>query len=233
MKMTTLLILFFVGTSTSSSGSNYDTLVADYLKKEKFNLELYEISFCVKELLAVIENDSVYRNAFEKRILRAFDKRLNEAQIYFHMLEYDFLRKQILSVENVKELYPKSTYLVDKMRPSVRTFTFNSFAVAFQNYIEYPEQTDDACIISLVSELPKQIWSEIEADKLANYRFNTWLEFGFEEFRYYPGTKSVAKSTINNRIVSFVNARHNGSSTPLVVKSLKMMRSVVERYKTK
>ena len=228
-----MLTLFLGGVVISCDASTYDSTVAAYIKKEQFNLELYELSFCAKEVVGIIETDSVYQKAFEKRINRAFDKKLNAAQIYFHTLEYDFLRKQVLALENVKQLYPQSISLIEKMVPSGKTFTFTNFSAPFQDYIEYPEQTDDACIITLISHLPRKVWNEIQSDELALYRFNTWLEFGFEEFRYYPGIKSAVKSKINSRIVIFINEKNKGNTEPLVIKSLKTINSVVEKYKRK
>lgn len=227
------LILLLEGISTPCYSSTYDSVVAAYIKKEQFNLELYEISFCAKELLEIIEKDSISRNAFEKRISRAFDKKLNEAQVYFHTLEYHFLQKQVLALENVRHLYPQSLSLIEKMAPSEKKFDFEKFSIPFENYIEYPEQTDDACLILLVSGVPDEVWSDIQSNELAMYRFNSWLEFGFEEFRYYPGTKSVPKSRINSRIVHFINERYDQNTNPFIVKSLKAINSVVERYRRK
>lgn len=225
-----ITITIFSAAAKTWSSPYKDSLIVEHLKKEKFNLELYELAFCSRELLQILEEDSMARNEFMKRIERAFDERLSQSQLYFHQLEYDLLSGQISEDKDVKLSYPKALSLIQKLAPEKLSYDYKGFATHFQNYIEYPEQTDDACIIALVTNLPKTIWKEIESDKLALYRFNTWLEFGFEEFRYYPGLKSTIKSTINDRIISFIKEKYSVAHHPLIAKSLDMINSMEERY---
>ncbi|GCC53323.1 hypothetical protein SanaruYs_35660 [Chryseotalea sanaruensis] len=225
-----ILTICLFGFVRFGSAYGYDSALMEYIKKEKFNLELYELSFCTEEVLKIIESDSTYQNDFIKRINRAFDKRLSESQRYFHTFEYVFFLNQISTIKNYKIIYPKSLLIIENLQPLKRDYTFKNYSFPFQNYIEYPEQVDDACIISLITDLPSTVWSDIERDKLALYRFNAWLEFGFEEFRYYPGTKSKVKSTLNKRIVDYISSKHKNSSMPLIVKALKSINHTVEKY---
>jgi hypothetical protein len=215
--------------AASCSPAPYDSTLASYVAKENFNLQIYELAFCVEEVVAIIENDSLARKTFEERINRAFDSRYNNAQIYIHKLELNFFSQQSKKIISLNS-YPNSSLLFDKMVENNKSNNYEKFASQFPEYIESPEQVDDACLIALISDLPNTAWRGIESDKLAMYSFNNWINFGFEEFRFYPGTKSKPKEILNKRIVDYVLQKHAKSSEPLVIRAVRMIDTVKAKY---
>lgn len=207
-----------------------DFALVDYLKQEKFNVELYELAFCLPEIFSIIEDDSAYRSRFKKRLQRALNTKLSTSQLYFHQLELRIMLENIDKLKDIDKKYQKSFAVIREFYSDSLSNKAEFSSSIFRNFIEYPEQVDDACLILLLSNTKHSQWSALEQDKGAMIRFDNWVKYGFEEFRYYPSTLRSTKLIITNRIVADVRTRNRGSENPLVIKSLRMIDQVVGRY---
>jgi hypothetical protein len=207
-----------------------DVSLADYLKQEKFNVELYELAFCLPEIFTIIEDDSTHRSRFKKRLQRAFNSKLSTSQLYFHQLELRIMLENVDKLNDVDEKYQKSLAVIREFYSDSHANKAEFSSSIFRNFIEYPEQVDDACLILLLSNTKDIQWSALEQDKGAMIRFANWINYGFEEFRYYPSTLRSNKLIITNRIIADVCARNRESKNPLVIRSLRMIETVVGRY---
>jgi hypothetical protein len=234
-KSSYLVVVFILsGCLNQATAIPPDPVLKDYVKKEKFALEIYELSFCLEEIADILEHDTSYNILFEKRLKLAFDKRLNKSQLFIHNKEMGLLRKSLANLKSGETIYPKAYKIMNKLFEGHNSSDFNNYSEPFKAYIEYPEQVDDICLVTLITDSPNnQAWEDIQSDKIALIRFNNWIEYGFEEFRYYPGLSSKPKSILNTRIVNFIFNKRKDDKNPLVMKSLKMIHSVVTKYNKK
>jgi hypothetical protein len=214
----------------SQTRKQIDVQIMEYLKKERFNIEITDLSFCIDEILFVIEKDTSYKNIFIKRINESFDKGLSNATIYVHKKVFESFMDTIKSLKYFKNNYPKAYEYIIHINPFIKEITFNSFTDVFKAYIEYPEQVDDICVFTLLYKSDNKTYEGIEKDKVALWRFNTWIEYGFEEFRYYPGILNKAKGKINERIIEAIIRKQGINSNQLVKKSLEMIKNVEKKY---
>src|SRR5690554_876959 len=207
-----------------------DKSVVDILKKTDFNMELFELAFCINEIHYLVESDSVYYELLKKRLSR-FSSIIEKDELkYMYLLEYRFFKQKLNEVFFNKGC---SVSLIDLQKfgePLAESIDTTDFSVHFRAYIEYPEQVDNACIITLLSDVNCDCFSQIQDDKIALWQFNNWLDYGFEEFRYYPGVLKDGLGVINNRIIDYILELEHCPNQKLVHKSKAMFESIRSRY---
>ena len=71
------LISLLIGCNAQTENQMNKTVV-DILKQNKLNLEIFELSFCLNEILYIIENDSNYYKIWEDRINESFHSKIKE-----------------------------------------------------------------------------------------------------------------------------------------------------------
>jgi hypothetical protein len=223
MKKWIFLCGYFYATVCYSQ--NYEQCVAERLKKDNFNLSFYELSFCINEIYHILENDTAYCRVWENRINRLQTSNLN----YLKKIEYGYFDK--MHKENpYKTNYPKAVSFIDFSLVKINIEKITDFAEIFSDYIEYPEQVDDACLIMLVCDMDCNFFTKIQNDEIAFWEYSNWLEYGFEEFRYYPGLSTRANQIINDRIINYILNKKDCLDQELVQKSISMIKSVVEEH---
>lgn len=207
-----------------------DESVVDILKKTDFNMELFELAFCINEIHYLVESDSVYYELLKKRFSRFSSIIEEDALKYMHILEYRLFKQQLdivllnkgcsVSLKDFQKIGEASSESIDT----------TDFSIHFKSYIEYPEQVDNACLITLLSDVSCDYFSQIQDDKIALWQFNNWLDYGFEEFRYYPGVLKDGLGVINNRIIDYILELEHCPNQKLVHKSKAMFESIRSRY---
>ena len=200
------------------------------LKNNNFNLEIYELTFCLNEILYILENDSTYENVFSKRINEAFENRLNESTHFFNAMEYNYFKKVLMQQNVYANIFPKGYRFLCNLNPPVKKSNI-SYLEAFKNYIKYPEQVDDVCLMTLIYKNKPEIYDSINEDNIAKWRINSWIEYGFEEFRYYPGILNKTKKILNDRIIDFITLEQQSNPHLLVKKILEMISLNEKKYK--
>jgi hypothetical protein len=225
-----LVLIGMVSFSKNSNESNLD--IVKMLKSEKFNLEFYELSFCIEEVLNIIETDSSFCNIWDARIAEGFSKRLEDEIIYIHFKELEFLKYKLNSDENLKLKYPYAyEYVIKSIDINIDLKKgMHNFPEIFNTYIKYPEQIDDICIIMLICDFDCMVFKTIQNDKISNWKFNNWLEYGFEEFRYFPSTQNQASNILTNRITKYIIENPKCINKPLVIKSIEMIQATMNKY---
>jgi len=221
-------LFMFIGCSAQSQ-NHVDETVINLLEDSKFNLEIYELAFCTKEILYLIENDTTLYNLFQERINKSFRNTIKEELLYIHSLEYELLKDRIITNSNEEE-FPQGVKGFKNIHPNTIQKVVSDFAVPFKAYIEFPEQVDDICLIMLLSDIDCKYFQDIQQDKIALWKFNNWIEYGFEEFRYYPGTLEKGKGIINKRIVNYIIQNNSCKEYPLVKKSTEMIKNTIGKY---
>lgn len=204
--------------------ASYNKEVVELLKKDKFNYEIYELAFCINEVSHIIEQDTNYLRVLDQKIRIAADNNIKPELLYIHLLEIDFFKK-MLDENNVKDKYPKAYSDFQKILPSKKSNITTSFTKIFNSYIEYPEQVDDICLIMLTCNLNCKAFEDIQKDKTSVWKYNNWLDYGFEEFRFFPGKTSKAKNIMNNRIIDYILKSEKCKDNNLVIKSKAMLTS--------
>lgn len=232
--MKTILVSFLVLSQIISCNAQQDRMIneelVDVLKKDKFNLEIYELSFCLDEILYLIENDSNYFKTWKERVNKSFDPKLKKEVLYIHSLEYDFFKLMILENSALINFYPNAYKKIQEIKPTPIAITNSKFSEVFKAYIEFPEQVDDICMVMLVCKLNCATFNDVQNDKIALWKFTNWIDYGFEEFRYYPGTLNEWKGIINKRIINYILKSNNCVDHPLVSRSIALFNSMIEKY---
>jgi hypothetical protein len=225
-----LAIISLVMRCNAQSELNVNNAVIETLKKDRFNFEIFELAFCLNEIFSIIENDSTYYNIWASRINQAFNNKQKEELLYVHSIEYKFLKYMMSENISLKGVYPNLYIKLQQIKPVLTAKEFPNFSKVFNDYIEYPEQVDNICLILLICEINCQVFDDITNDKIALWKYNNWINYGFEEFRYYPGTLNNGKKAINNRIINYIMNNKHCQGSPLVNKSFIMIKSTVEKY---
>lgn len=226
MKLMTKYLLFLMILTLSTIGcsqnSTADNSIIEYLKKNNFNLEIYELAFCVEEILYILDEDTSYIRKLEEKIGSSFTKRNNSSQKYFHFKELQLLKNKfrLKDADLGDIIFLESTQYNNP---------YESYAELVNNYTEYPEQIDDIFLIFLVCNFEEKAWNDIMNNKIAYWKFNNWIDYGFIEFRYYMGTKNAAKGILNERIIEYI--QKNETNHKLVKRSLDMFNTVQEKFK--
>jgi hypothetical protein len=221
----TLLIILSLANSCVAQPAVNDEIVS-YLKKKKFQLELFELAMCKEEMLAILEKDTLFREIWKERAALIFDKRLSEAYLFFHTHEARLFSSLLDSSTDLKKKYPLAFELVKTSIKTKNTLKVpTDYSNLFLDYVEYPEDVDPACLVALMC-FEDKAFSDINSNKVSLSRFNEWLNYGFEEFRHYSGSKSKAKNEINNRLVDFIIEKHKSSRDSLLIdKSIKLLKT--------
>lgn len=204
--------------------------VLDILMKDKFNLEIFELSFCINEILNIIENDSSYYKILNDRISKAFDNNKKEEILYIHTVEFEFFQQMIKSNASLKNKYPDGYWKIQQIKPTLLSKTYSNYSEVFKAYVEYPEQVDNICLIMLTCKIDCKFFDDVQNDKIAQWKYNNWLDYGYEEFRHYPGTLNAGKGNINNRIIDYILKTKNCQDNPLANKSIEMIKSITEKH---
>jgi hypothetical protein len=197
--------------------------LADHLKKNSFNLEIFELAFCLPEILSIIESEPETYEVLEKRINRSFSQETNENTRFIFSMEYKFLQKMLQENQLLKKEFPIGFQKLSKLKPSLIDSPPASFSNIFNSYIEFPEQVDNICLILLTANEDCRAFQEIENNRDANWKFSNWLEYGFDEFRFFPGTLDKAKGILNDRIINYILENPVCHDQPLVKRSVDMI----------
>jgi len=205
---------------------NYE--IVEMLTKNKLNLELFELAFVLPELAYIIENDST--GLFDQRIQNAFNPNLSAVSQYVHSIELGFLLSQFAADISLKSAFPVAVKMALQKEVFIREKSDDDFSVIYKEYIQYPEQVDDISLITLLTSKDCRLYENIAGDKMAMYNFNNWLEYGFDEFRYYPDSKDSINLEINNKLVDWIMTNAKCPDNPLVRRSKKMLKEVVGSY---
>ncbi|MEQ8880634.1 MAG: hypothetical protein RLQ12_13420 [Cyclobacteriaceae bacterium] len=223
------LILFLTfHTNCQVPMDSMDNGIIKMLEKNDLNIQLFELAFALPELAYIIENDTT--DLFEKRIQNAFRENLPHDTKYIHSLSLKFLISRFRLNQEIALSFPLAFQKVI-MKDSILINQPNKeFHEIYKSYIKYPEQVDAITIITLLEVENCEIYNSIENDELALYYFNSWLEYGFDEFRYYPDSENPSKKLINDRIVNWVTEHSNCPENNLVHKAKIMMRETIESY---
>lgn len=227
-----ITILFFTTVSLVKAQKDIipDSLIVDYLKKNKFNLEFYELSFCQNEILFILEQDTGYYSIWEKRIQTEIKDSLDANAFYIHSKGLNFF-KEILVTSELHNVYPFAfKFILESLNFNITLKKVNDFSEVFKSYIKYPEQVDDICLILLVCDFNCDFFKEIQSDKIANWKFNNWLEYGFEEFRIYPEKTIKGKREITERLISYILTNYKCMNQPLKQQSIEMIKRVSAKY---
>ena len=150
--------------------------------------------------------------------------------LYIHSLEYSLFEKRMGDNQTLKNDYPIAYKKVQNYKPPVKSREYSSFSEPFKVYIDYPEQIDNICLIMLVCRINCDFFDDIQNEKMALWKFNNWIEYGFEEFRYYPGTLNKGKGIINNRIIDYIMEMKYCQQHPLAQKSITMIKTIRDKY---
>jgi hypothetical protein len=234
MRILILLIGLFIDSSINSAQINkldIDQQVVSYLKKNSLRVELFELSFCVKELVYILDQDTSYYKKWDELINILFDKRHKSEELFVRIKEITFLRNRMLNDSSLVSLYPKAyQYLLSKI-PTQNININKKFNEIFKICIDVPEKVDYMCLVSLICDFNESIFIDINNDKIALWKYNNWLEYGFAEFRYYPGILNKSKGIINQRIINYISEKYKESKNPLIIKTLGMFNEVKNQYK--
>jgi len=231
MKKLYLFIIVFLTITNcdAQSDSKVNEYIVKSLKENKFNFEIFELAFCLDEIFFLIENDSTSFDILIERINNAFNVPQKEEIKYIHSLEFDFFREQLIRKIDLKIKYPETYSRLEQTNPEIANNYSNNFAEIFKSYIEYPEQVDDICLIMLICNIDCKYYDNIQNDKIASWKYNNWIEYGFEEFRYYPGTLLEEKRVLNNRMFDYIVKTSNCRDILLVDRSISMIEKVKQK----
>lgn len=215
--------LMLILTSISfSCSANPDSDIIAHLKREKFQLELFELSMCVEEIFQVLREDSTYHRFWIKRMERVYDKRLTEYERYLHSIELNFFLNQC---EQIGNKYKSEHSFLKKYIPQYQTKNLPNVAESFYNFIQYPEDIDPACLIILIC-FPESALNDIARDAKYLKQFNNWIEYGYDEFRDGFSQRNPAKRKINNRLIDFIIDKYSNSSHSLAQESISMLKGM-------
>lgn len=224
-----VLLITFCNQIINGQNNTREPQIIDLLKENNFNLEMYELTVCINELFYIIENDTNQFYAFQNRINHAFDKSFSNETKFIHFIEFENFKHEILINDTLKKLYPDSFSKILNLK--IDFYPRNiEYLNAFKNYIEYPEQVDDICIITLLYKSDNATLDSIMNDKIAFWRFLSWLEYGFEEFRYYPSINVKSKSIITDRLIFKIKSKNQDSDHEIVRKTFEMINSMLIKY---
>jgi hypothetical protein len=209
------------------SAQKYDVSVIDELKRCDFNREFYELAFAIPEIYYMLETDTSCQEKWGNRI-RLF-QRFKDKMGVLQKMEYTFfIQKQREFLNDNSKKIPL-VYDTDMTKTEV----VENFGKIFLDYIEYPDQVDAACLIILLCSKDCRLFTEIQNEKYALWNYNNWLEYGFEEFRYYPGMSKKGNQIINNRMIDYLLNNKHCFEQELVHKSIVMIKSVINKYDEK
>lgn len=225
-----LFIISFIGGCKAQSENQVNVKIVDILKKDKFNMEVFELSFCIEELLYIVENDSSFFRMWADKIDNSFANTIKDEVLYIHSIEYNLFKMRLNEESDLKNKYPIAFKRIKNYEQNITPKYYENFSNPFKVYIEYPEQLDDICLIMLLSNIDCVFFEDIQNDKVAFWKFNNWIEYGFEEFRYYPGTLNKGKGIINNRIIEHVLESDKCQYNSLVKNSIIMIKKIKEKY---
>lgn len=228
-----VLLISIVSVGFSKPDDELNLEVVEMLKFQKFNLEFYELSFCIDEILNIVENDSSYCEVWDARISSGFVRTLEDEIIYVHLKELDFFETNLLSDKTYKTKYPFAfKYILNSLEINIDVKKgVSNFHKILNVYVKYPEQIDDICLISLICNFDCMVFNDIQNDDISNWKFNNWLKYGFDEFRYFPSTQDSANIILTNRISNHIVKSSKCKTEPLVIKSIKMIQAVMNKYK--
>ena len=227
-RLTGILFLFCYIFQMASFAQEYDFDVINILKRDNFNRSFYELSFCINEIHFILENDSNYFDVWKKRV-QQIQTHENELS-YMKIIEYLFFNEMQKNNPDNK-YFPRATKFVQESQIKLNVDKPSNFARVFIDYIEYPEQVDDACLIMLICNPDCDYFTEIQNNEVSLWLFNNWLQYGFEEFRYFPALSNRGKMVITNRIIDYIFDKKDCIDKELVQKSKEMIKSVTEIYK--
>lgn len=211
-------------TSVKAQKSNYSN-VESYLKKNKFQLELYELSFCGREILKLLENDSLSRTFFEERINRVNNKHFDKYEKFIQNKELKILFDSLLNVKNNKK-YVKSTRFIRSIKDDFnfsKEQIFLDYSEPFIGYVKYPDQIDDICLFTLINGDDGEVFRKLLRNENVSYIFNNWLKYGFIEFRGFS-KEDTPKNEITDRIINSLNSKYKSSKQITIIKTLKMFK---------
>jgi hypothetical protein len=233
MKKIIILSLLFVvfGCQTKAQRTQPPTIdkqVVEMLKANKLNLQLFELAFVLPELTYLIEKDTT--GLFDKRISNAFASNLSIDVKYIHSLSLDFLVSKIKEDDSLIKAFPDATEKIIRKESYIIRKPEKSFSEIYKSYIKYPEQVDDATLIILLTANDCQIYESIASDEVALYNFNNWIEYGFDEFRYYPDSENPISKRINDKLANWVIEKANCSDNVLVIKAKAMLKETMDSY---
>lgn len=228
-----VLLISIVSIGFSKPDDELNLEVVEMLKLQKFNLEYYELSFCIEEILYVVENDSSYSEIWDARISSGFVKTLEDEIIYVHLKELSFFEANLLADKTFKTKYPSAfNYILNSLDINMDVKKgVSNFSEIFNVYVKYPEQVDDICLISLICNFDCTIFSDIRNDDISNWKYNNWLKYGFDEFRYFPSIQDSAHNVLTNRVSNFIIKNSSCKTDTLVIKSIKMIQTIMCKYK--
>lgn len=137
------LLILLSYTNLCAALPSVDTEIASYLKKKKFQLELFEIAMCRDEILAILETDTLFRKHWKERTANIFDIRLNEANLFYRGFEAHLISNFFDSSADLKTSYPLAFEVIENsIRPINKLKEPIDYPTVFLAYIEYPEDVD-------------------------------------------------------------------------------------------
>lgn len=231
INFTTLIVLItFFNLTSFSQNQKIEQSIVDLIKENNFNLEIYELSVCINELFYIIETDSSKFLDFEIKMEKSFDKSLSLATKNIHSIEFKNFKKQIINNDSLQIKFPHAYMKISNYQIKYIPNKLD-YLNSFKNYIDYPEQVDDICIITLLYNSNSSTLDSILNDKIAFWRFSNWIDYGFEEFRYYPNLSNKGKEIITNRLILYIKKINKNNNHYLVQKSLESINSSIAKYK--
>ena len=220
--MKKVLFIFYCIFNTACYAQEHNLDVVNRLKKDNFYLEFYELAFCINEIHFILENDTSYFNVWKNRIENFSKHELS----YLKKIGCQFF-SDMQNNNPDNQYYSRAVKFVQDNQLKIGIEKPVNFAQDFRRFIEYPEQVDDACLIMLICNIDCYYFIEIQNDEIALWRFNQWLEYGFEEFRYNYSLLDKSRRMITNRIIDYIVNKNDCEDKDLVRKSKKMIKSVM------
>jgi hypothetical protein len=169
-----------------------DSNIVEYLKKSKFQKPLYELAFCLGEVRFILQTDSVYSKMWKQNIEDRFKYEKNLLQ----KMEFDFFMTKAIRFDTIFQMQANH-HLIYNIKK-------DAYAAAFRNYIEYPDQLDDAWHITFLCINDCDVFEIMMRDDIVRNHYGNWIEYGYIEFR---DSDNPAKNKINTRILQYLREK--------------------------
>ncbi len=221
-----LLIIIALNATASMAQKKISEDIKYYLKKNKFQLCLYELSFCTKEIMPMLENDTLSRKYLKKSLSQSFDSRLDKVELFINYKQSQVLFDS-LAILKYQKIYPKAYTFVMNLKKTIPIINenFGDYVQPFVKSIKYPDQVDPICNFYLVYYNEEKPFDEILKNNEALYYFNQWLKYGFIEFRGYS-QKTTPQNEISDRIMLRIKINHQNQKNELLKSTLTIIKKL-------